>query len=301
MKILVSFSGGKDSQACLIKAAQQYGADRIEAVFCNTGWEHPLTYKHIEDVCMKMGVKLVTLKSKKYTDFVDMSIMRSRFPSSQRRFCTSELKIKPMIDYVLSLNDSCILIQGIRAQESEERSKLPYECNYFGEYYERVKKMRKGKEVEMWKQDYRRKDVLKWCEHNDASVSRPIFRWSDQAVIDYILVAGQLPNPLYRKGFSRVGCYPCIMCRKLEIKLISKDEWGARRLIKAEQRMKTETPKGSSFFSPGYIPVRFCKNRLYPTVQEVFDYVNRNDAGMEDLFEPEGGYSCMSLYHGLCE
>lgn len=33
MKIIVSFSGGKDSQACLIQAANKYGADKIEAVF----------------------------------------------------------------------------------------------------------------------------------------------------------------------------------------------------------------------------------------------------------------------------
>lgn len=30
MKIIVSFSGGKDSQACLIQAANKYGADKIE-------------------------------------------------------------------------------------------------------------------------------------------------------------------------------------------------------------------------------------------------------------------------------
>lgn len=28
MKIIVSFSGGKDSQACLIQATKQYGADK---------------------------------------------------------------------------------------------------------------------------------------------------------------------------------------------------------------------------------------------------------------------------------
>lgn len=301
MKIIVSFSGGKDSQACLIQATNKYGADKIEAVFCDTGWEHPETYQHISDVCKQLDVKLVVLRSKKYTDFVDMSIKRSRFPSSQRRFCTSELKIKPMIDYILSLTEPCVIIQGIRAKESEERAKLPYECNYFGEYYERIKKNRKGKIVEVWKQDYRRKDVLKWCEHYDASVSRPIFQWSAQEVINHILSAGQKPNPLYSRGFSRVGCYPCIMCRKQEVKLISQEEFRRNRLIDAEQRMKEETPKGSSFFSPSYIPNRFCKNRTYPTVQEVFEYVNRNNVGMDDMFEPEGGYSCMSLYHGLCE
>ena len=29
------------------------------------------------------------------------------------------------------------------------------------------------------------------------------------------------------------------------------------------------------------------------------NYVNRNDAQL-DMFEPEEGYSCMSVYHGLC-
>ena len=37
MKVLVSYSGGKDSQACLIKPAEKYGAENITAVFCDTG------------------------------------------------------------------------------------------------------------------------------------------------------------------------------------------------------------------------------------------------------------------------
>ena len=301
MKIIVSFSGGKDSQACLIQAVNQYGADKIEAVFCDTGWEHPDTYQHINDVCSLLNVKLVTVRSKKYNGFVDMAIKRLRFPSTTRRFCTSELKIKPMIDYILSLTEPCLIVQGIRAKESTERAKLPYECNYFGEYFERTTRVRKGKEVQKWKQDYRRKDIIRWCKQYDASVLRPIFQWSAQEVINYILGADQKPNPLYSRGVSRVGCFPCIMCRKQEVKLISQEEFGRNRLIDAEQRMREETPKGSSFFPPGYIPKRFCKNGIYPSVQEVFEYVNRHDAGMDDMFEPEGGYSCMSLYHGLCE
>ena len=78
MKIIVSFSGGKDSQACLIQATNKYGADKIEAVFCDTGWEHPDTYQHISNVCKQLDVRLVILRSKKYTDFVDMS--RQTFP-----------------------------------------------------------------------------------------------------------------------------------------------------------------------------------------------------------------------------
>lgn len=107
MKILVSFSGGKDSQACLIQAFKQYGGGNLTAVFCDTGWEHPDTYKHVNDVCLQMGVRLITLKSK--YDFVSLAAHKKRFPSTNARFCTSELKMKPMIDYVLSLKESCII------------------------------------------------------------------------------------------------------------------------------------------------------------------------------------------------
>ena len=289
MKILVQFSGGKDSQACLIKSCNDYGADKVTAVFCDTGWEHQDTYSHIDSVVKQLGVPLVTLKSAKYKDFVDMSIKKGRFPSSQRRFCTSELKVIPMIDYILSQDESFIIIQGIRAKESAVRAGYDVECSYFKEYFtDGVKNL------------YHKKAVKEWCRTHDASVLRPIFCWSAQDVIDYILDNGQRPNPLYERGFSRVGCFPCIMCRKREVQLISKDEWGSQRLLDAEKRLKEETDKGYNFFGPDYIPKRFCANGEYPTVQDVFKYVNRNDAQL-DLFEPEAGYSCMSVYHGLCE
>ena len=45
-----------------------WGGGNLTAVFCDTGWEHPDTYKHVNDVCLQMGVRLITLKSK--YDFV---------------------------------------------------------------------------------------------------------------------------------------------------------------------------------------------------------------------------------------
>lgn len=290
MKIIVSFSGGKDSQACLIQAAKQYGADKIEAIFCDTGWEHPDTYQHIKDVCKQMDIKLITLKSK--YDFVSLAVHKKRFPSIKARFCTTELKIKPMIDYVLSLKESCIIIQGIRAGESAERAAMEEECMYFKSYFQANKN---GK-----KESYRGKEVREWCLKYDASVLRPIFQWTAQQVIDCILDAGQKPNPLYYKGFSRVGCFPCIMCRKREVLQLMKDEPMKQRLLNAEHTMREKTERGSTFFPPAYIPKYACTNRKYPTVEDVFRYVTDKNASL-DAFEPEGGYACMSMFHGLCE
>lgn len=64
VKIIVQFSGSKDSQACLIKACETYGADKVTAIFRDTGWEHELTYKHIHNIVNLLGVKLVILKNK---------------------------------------------------------------------------------------------------------------------------------------------------------------------------------------------------------------------------------------------
>lgn len=290
MRILVQFSGGKDSQAALINTCRKYGAKNVEAVFCDTGWEHPITLQHVEDICSKMGVRLTTLRSKKYKDFVDLAMQRNRFPSTRARFCTVELKVIPMVDYIIEQSESLIVVQGIRAKESSRRAAMLPECSYFKEYFEEDKRGL-----------YAKRKVLEWCKHHDASVLRPVFDWTAQEVIDYILEAGQQPNALYRRGFARVGCFPCIMCRLSEVRLLSRDYFGSRRLIEAENKMRDETERGSSFFPPRYIPKRFCANGAYPTVQEVFDYVNRND-DVPDLFgEEEEEYSCMSLYHGLCE
>lgn len=284
VKIIVSFSGGKDSQACLIWATNKYGNDNIEAVFCDTGWEHPITYKHIHDVCELMGIKLTILKSK--FDFVSLAEHKKRFPSVKARFCTEELKIKPMIDHILSLNESCIIIQGIRAKESKSRSMMQEECMYFKGYFI---PRENGK-----KDTYRKKEIIEWCKRYDASIMRPIFKWTAQQVIDYILENEYSPNPLYSMGLTRVGCYPCIMCRHYEVIQLLKDKPMLDRLIEAENKV------GSSFFSPGYIPKYACKNRKYPTVSDVVQYLKKKNA-TPDMFEPEDGYSCMSMYHGLCE
>ncbi len=285
MKIIVSFSGGKDSHACLINAVNEYGADKVEAVFCDTGWEHPDTYKHIDYVVKQMAVKLTVLKGDYY--FVSLAEKKKRFPSTKARFCTEELKVKPMIDWVLSQEDSLIIIQGIRSGESKARAEMDQECMYFKHYFQPLPN---GKTY-----SYRKKEIIEWCKKYDASILRPIKDWSAQQVIDCILAACQKPNPLYYKGFSRVGCFPCIMCRHQEIlNIVKSDPEMLERLKYSELKVKR------SFFPPDYIPKYACSNGEYPSVSDVEKYVTDKTATL-DMFEPEGGYACMSMFHGLCE
>ena len=134
MKIIVTFSGGKDSLAALLWVRNNM-SKRFTTVFCDTGWESELTYKYIDEIDRKLNLNIVMLKSKKYDGLVDLSEKKTRFPSSRRRFCTSELKIIPMIDYLLDVvNDDFIVVQGIRGAESASRAAMNASCNYF-KYY----------------------------------------------------------------------------------------------------------------------------------------------------------------------
>lgn len=70
MKIIVTFSGGKDSLASLLWTRENLAKDFI-TVFCDTGWEHPFTYEYIEHIRRELGLNLVTLRSKKYDGMAD--------------------------------------------------------------------------------------------------------------------------------------------------------------------------------------------------------------------------------------
>lgn len=46
---IVQFSGGKDSTALVLWAREHFG-DAFLPLFCDTGWEHPLTTAYIDKI-----------------------------------------------------------------------------------------------------------------------------------------------------------------------------------------------------------------------------------------------------------
>jgi len=326
MRVIITCSGGKDSVAALLWMRNN-GYRNFEVVFCDTGWESPITYKYLDYLQKKLDFELKVLNSKKFDGLIDMSEKKSRFPSSQRRFCTSELKSIPMIDYLLDeVKDDFIVVQGIRGAESESRSKMQSQCNYFKYYIEpietnttRIEKYKKQLKTEkkaskinkivaklekaeyrlsIGKEDpkyhtYRRKSVLKYAKSHATDVLRPIFDWTAQQVIDYILDNGLKPNPLYKLAMKRVGCFPCIMSALPEIHQLSE-----RFPDRIKEIAEYEKRIGSSFFGPDKIPSRYYTGS-YPLIADVVKYAKgKYDSGQ--LFDDTAATSCMS-YYGLCE
>jgi len=292
MKIIVAYSGGKDSQAALIWSVKKYGAENVTAVFCDTGWEHSITYQHINQTCQQLNVKLIIVKSEKYEGMVDLAIKKGRFASTMARFCTAELKSIPFIDYVLKQTENLIIIQGIRAAESNSRSKMKKQCYFFKYYYEPYND--KGKT-----HTYRKKDVLAFKKKYNDDIIRPCFNWTGQQVIDYIVDNGQKPNDLYYQGFKRVGCFPCFMASHQEVKqIIIRYPHRFQEIIDIEEKV------GNSFFKTEYIPERFRtgydqkSGKYYTRAEDIHKYIIQRNSTM-DMFD-DGAPSCSSFYH-LCE
>lgn len=294
MKVLVQFSGGKDSQACLIWAIKKYGQKNVTAVFCDTKWEHPSTYQHIIDVTKLLNVKLITLDSE---GLINLSIRKKRFPSAMARFCTDHLKIRPFVDYLIDcVRDNVIIVQGIRAQESSARAKMNAQCSYFRFYIEPYGRDRRGNNRY---HNYRKQDVLVWRSKYADDVIRPVFDWSGQEVIDYIIANDQTPNPLYYQGSQRVGCYPCVLSSQAAMKAHFDANPNLAKTITA-----VETQLSSPFFRWDTVPEKLRtgkvegKNVTFSTAIDIEKHLQGQNATLS-LFDDDTP-SCSSYYH-LCE
>lgn len=98
MKRVINFSGGKTSalMTILLKPTE----DDI-VLFCDTGREHPLTYKFIDDFEKNEGIKVIRIS---YDGGFEGMLERNKFlPNVAIRKCTVELKIKTAKRYLRAL------------------------------------------------------------------------------------------------------------------------------------------------------------------------------------------------------
>lgn len=225
---LVSVSGGKDSTATLLLALKQFPKS-THAVFADTGNEHEATYEYLDYLERALGLKIHRLKQDftgwwwRRRDYVrdkwpekgvpsedvaravaileqgpsgnpylDLCMLKGRFPSRMAQFCTQYLKTEPLTEFALGLvdltGDDVWSWQGVRRDESARRANaLGFEEIGGGLY-----------------------------------AFRPIAGWTARETVDFVRSCGVQLNPLYAQGMSRVGCMPCINASKGELAEIAR-------------------------------------------------------------------------------
>lgn len=313
---IISVSGGKDSTALLLLALERQ-PENLQAVFADTGHEHPQTYEYVQylndkvfpirtvkadftaDIERKrefvrskwpeMGVpqaqvdRAIAALVPTGNPFLDLCLWKGRFPSTRARFCSEELKRNPIVEQVQSplieAGDDVISWQGVRADESLARRNLA--------------------ELE---------EKRTWPNGATLWNYRPILKWTAEDCFAMHRKHGIKHNPLYEQGMGRVGCMPCIHARKDELLAIAQRFPAEIERVAEWERIVMQASKrgGSTFFAATDLGVTHNDERaneegnIWKFVEWSKTSRGRQNYDMFRTDQLEPGQLCSSIY-GLCE
>lgn len=130
---VLSLSGGKDSSALAV-----YLRDRVpdlRYVFCDTRKELKETYQFLEDLEVYLGKEIIRLYDDRGFDHW-LKVYGGYLPSSNMRWCTKMLKIKPFEKWVEEQlkNEQVIMYVGIRADEDQRKAYVSTKPNITAAY-----------------------------------------------------------------------------------------------------------------------------------------------------------------------
>jgi 3'-phosphoadenosine 5'-phosphosulfate sulfotransferase (PAPS reductase)/FAD synthetase len=159
---------------------------------------------------------------------------------------------------------------------------------YAGLDYERYTGVRRD-------ESERRKDTpFSWFDsYFDCMCHAPLADWTKKMCFDFIEGHGQEYNHLYKLGFGRVGCAPCVNSGKEDILL-----WIERYPEMIEKVRRYEVESGVTFFPP----IDPIKSTGYNFIDEVIEWAKTDRGGRQfNIFRGNTERpSCESKY-GLCE
>ena len=132
---IVNISGGKDSAALALHLKMNYPEIPAEYVFCDTKCELPETYDFLEKLQRLLGKEIKRINAFNYLNVDEKDrnpfeiflneIYSGFLPSPRSRWCTGDLKIRPLEKYLEGT--TAISYIGIRGDEDREgyRGKKP--------------------------------------------------------------------------------------------------------------------------------------------------------------------------------
>lgn len=180
-KIVISFSGGKDSTVTADIVIKALSNPNLVHIFGDTTLEFPLTYEYTERYRNDHPQAIFQTARNNDQDFHDVCEDIGP-PARMMRWCCSMFKTGPITRVIDSLyrNERILTFYGIRKAESASRSK-----------YNRIE------------------DDSEAVKIQQQTVASPIFFWKDVDIWLYIFSEQVDFNDAYRLGYDRVGCWVC--------------------------------------------------------------------------------------------
>ena len=121
---ICGISGGKDSSALAVYL--RHTVPDMEYFFCDTGAELPETYEYLTRLQVILGRPIMRLNSSRGFDHW-FEVFRGTLPSPQMRWCTKNMKIKPIEEWI---GDApAVSYVAIRADESNRKGYISTKPN----------------------------------------------------------------------------------------------------------------------------------------------------------------------------
>ena len=265
----ISVSGGKDSTALILWTLKNK-IENCKYIYADTGHEHSSVSKYLDYLEVSLNIKIERIKS---IGFIELCKQKKRFPSIKARFCTGHLKLIPLAKHIrehefCDKNNYHKVYVGIRKQESRARATMDTVMESIVKYPPRQTSYQK-----------RHHPLLEWTWED-------VFKIHDEF--------GIKPNPLYKEGMHRVGCFPCILASKTELRfLFARFPETIDKLRDWEAQVSIVSNRGeASFFPHSSLPK--------DTTGGIDIFVKYLDTGTELPGIGPDTTSCFSVY-GLCE
>jgi len=207
----LSFSGGKDSLAALIISLKAFNS--IPILFNDTGLELPEVRKYVKNIAEKYELHLIEANAGE--DFFKYVRIYGP-PARDYRWCCKVIKLAPIVRAIRKYFSSkpIFSIVGQRRYESLSRAFSP----------------------RIW--------TNRWMP--GVIVVAPILDWSCLETWLYILRERVEVNPLYFRGFDRLGCWLCPACEIAEfmrVKELYEQNWSEWDEFLEDWRVKLDLPK----------------------------------------------------------
>ncbi len=186
-RLIITISGGKDSTAAASIASK---AGVKEAVFNDTGIEHPETIETVDKLVDKLSLKVDIIDS---GDAFWKNLPIYGPPARDYRWCTTVIKLVYINKYFREKN-----LYGIVASVTGQRK------------YESTQRALAGK--------LSRAGTGTPFNY----LASPVYDWTSLAIHMYIHLEKLPLHSLYRLGFDRIGCYLCPTSRIAEFNIVKK-------------------------------------------------------------------------------